>query len=56
MIYNDRLMLTKSLLNFLSKYVFWDQSDNHMLSINWTNTDSDRRWGLAVIKGTKRLK
>lgn len=28
----------KALLNFLSKYVFWEQSDNHMLSINWTNT------------------
>ena len=27
-----------TLVNFLSKYVFWELSDNHMLSIKLTNT------------------
>lgn len=47
----------KALPNFLSKYVFGEQSDDHMLSINWANTrGADRRWCVAAIKATKSLK
>lgn len=36
-IYRGSQVSTKALIASLTKYVFWKTSDNHMLSIKWTN-------------------
>jgi len=46
----------KYLLNFLSKYVFWEQPDNHMLSINWTNTPREIRGAASCYKRLDKSK